>query len=316
MDFSKFDSYLEGINSELEKLLVREPESLYKAAGHITFAGGKRVRPILCLLSCEALNCERENAIKTAVAVELIHTFTLIHDDIMDRDDLRRGIPSVHKEFGEPTAILAGDLLFSKAFEICDPKTVKILANASSEICEGQELDMKFEQRGDVFESEYLEMIRKKTAVLFEAATKSGAILGNGSEEQISALAKFGLDLGMAFQIHDDILGVTAEEERLGKPVGSDIVGGKKNLVVIKAMELLKGEEKDRFMEILTKEENLGSDIKEAIALVKNSSAIEYCMEKEKSFMEDSINSIKDLPETDAKKSLLEIAEFVIRRDS
>jgi len=316
MDFSEFEGYSRRVNSELEKLLVGEPEDLYRAARHITFAGGKRVRPLICLLSCEALNCDRNNAVRTAVAVELIHTFTLIHDDIMDRDDLRRGISSVHREFGEVTAILAGDLLFSKAFEVCDSRTVNILAIASSEICEGQELDMEFEQMNNISESEYLKMIRKKTAVLLEAATKSGAVLGNGTEDQIKALANFGLGLGMAFQIHDDILGVTAEKEKLGKPVGSDIAKGKKNLVMIKAIELLKGEEKDRFMDILTRKENSESEIWEAISTVKNSGAIEYCREKGKSFMENSTKALKNLPETDARKSLLEIAEFVIRRDS
>lgn len=314
MDFSRFDNHFREVDSEIENLLSGEPEKLYTAARHITFAGGKRIRPLLCMLSCEALNCEGNNAIKTAVAVELIHTFTLVHDDIMDRDKVRRGVPSVHEKFGETTAILAGDLLFSKVFEVSDTRAVGILAHAAAQICEGQEMDMEFEEREDVSESEYLKMIKKKTAVLLEAATKAGAILGNGDEEQVSALAKFGLSLGMAFQIHDDILGVTADEEKLGKPVGSDIVEGKKNLVMIKAKELLQGDEGDEFTRILGNGKE--SEVQRAIELIKNSGALEYCMEKEKGFRDDATNSLKDLPDTEAKKSLLELADFVIRRDS
>jgi len=314
MDFSRFDNHFREVDSEIERLLSGEPEKLYKAARHITFAGGKRIRPLLCMLSCEALNCEKETAIKTAVAVELIHTFTLVHDDIMDRDSLRRGVPSVHEEFGETTAILAGDLLFSKVFEVSDTRAVGILAHAAAEICEGQEMDMEFENRNDVSESEYLKMIGKKTAMLLEAATKAGAILGNGDERQVSSLAKFGLSLGMAFQIHDDILGVTADEEKLGKPVGSDIIEGKKNLVMIKANELLQGDEREEFARILGNGNESG--VQRAIELIKNSGALEYCMEKEKGFMDGAIDSLKDLPDTEAKKSLLELADFVIRRDS
>ena len=314
MDFSRFDDYFKAVDSEIEKLLSGEPEKLYKAARHITFAGGKRIRPLLCMLSCEALNCDKGNAVKTGAAIEMIHTFTLVHDDIMDRDKIRRGVPSVHEEFGETTAILAGDLLFSKVFEVSDTRVVGILAHAAAEICEGQEMDMEFENKNDVSESEYLKMIGKKTAVLLEAATKAGAILGDGGEEQISALAKFGLSLGMAFQIHDDILGVTADEEKLGKPVGSDIVEGKKNLVMIKAKELLQGDERDEFTRILGNGKESG--VQRAIELIKNSGALEYCMEKEKGFMDDAINSLKDLPDTEAKKNLLELADFVIRRDS
>ncbi len=314
MDFSRFDDYLREVNSEIEGLLQGEPEKLYVAARHITLAGGKRIRPLLCFLSCEALNCAGENVIKTAAAIELIHTFTLIHDDIMDRDSLRRGVPSVHEEFGETTAILAGDLLFSKAFEMTDPRMVRILAHASAEICEGQEMDIEFERRKKVSESEYLEMVEKKTAVLLEVATKAGAILGKGSRKQISALAKFGLGLGMAFQIHDDVLEITADEGRFGKPLGSDIAGGKKSLVIIKAAEFLRDREKEEFIRILGNDR--GADVQRAIELIKNSGALEYCMEREEDFIKGAIDSLGDLPETEAKKSLFDVADFVIRRDS
>ncbi|HIE33656.1 MAG TPA: polyprenyl synthetase family protein, partial [Candidatus Altiarchaeales archaeon] len=189
MDFKIFSERIGKVNNRIDEILVGKPETLYGAARHLSSAGGKRIRPLLCLLSCESVGGNPDNAIDTAVSMELIHTFTLIHDDIMDNDELRRGIPSVHVKFGESTAILAGDLLFSKAFELCGERAVKILARASSEICEGQEMDMSFEKINSLSENEYLEMIIKKTAKLFEASTWSGAVVGNGSNEEIENLA-------------------------------------------------------------------------------------------------------------------------------
>ncbi len=302
------------IHKKINESLLGEPKRLYDASRYLTGAGGKRTRPLLCLLSCEAVGGKVEDALKTAVAIELIHTFTLVHDDIMDRDELRRGVPSVHKIYGESTAILAGDLLFSKAFELCDSRTIKILAEASAEICEGQEMDISFENRTDVTEKEYLEMIRKKTAVLIQAATKSGALLGNGTKDEIDKLAEYGLNIGMAFQIHDDVLGVLADEEKLGKPVGSDIVEGKKSLIVIKAIEKLEGKEKDRLLEILNKKGNTRGEINLAVKLFKDSDAIRYCKTNATQFVEMAKKAINELPDSDAKKDLMKIADFVVER--
>jgi len=216
MDLSeKLEKERRAVNLEVQKTLIGKPEPIYAASRHLCLAGGKMVRPLLCMISCEAAGGKRMAAAKTAAAIELIHTFTLIHDDIMDEDDMRRGQPSVHKLYGIPTAILAGDLLFSKAFEICDRRTFRLLARATGEICEGQELDISFEKRTDVTEDEYMEMIRKKTAVLLEAACEAGAVVGDGTCEEIETLASFGLFIGIAFQIQDDILGVTADEEKI-----------------------------------------------------------------------------------------------------
>lgn len=315
MDFRKFEDKAKRIDEKIRGILTGDPERLYDASRHLTNAGGKRIRPLLCMLSCESVGGAVEDALKTAVAIELIHTFTLIHDDIMDRDDLRRGRPSVHKTYGESTAILAGDLLFSKAFELSDYKAVRILARASAEVCEGQEMDISFEKRTNVKEEEYLEMIRKKTAVLIQAATQSGALLGNGSEEQVNKLTEYGLNIGMAFQIHDDVLGVCADEETLGKPVGSDIVEGKKSLIAIKAIEKLGRGDRDRLLEILKSRKNTPEEIKHAVKLFKDSGAIEYCKSKTSQFIETAKKAIKELPETEAKKDLREIADFIAERE-
>ncbi len=314
MDLKKFDRYTKAVDSEIRKALSGKPENLYNASRHITFAGGKRIRPLLCILSCKSVNGNSKNAIKTAAAIELIHTFTLIHDDIMDKDEFRRGVPSVHMAYGEPTAILAGDLLFSKAFEISDPSVTKILADAAAEICEGQELDMSFEKRSSVTENEYLEMIRKKTAVLLEVATKSGAVIGKGTKAQIKALSNYGLGIGMAFQIHDDIIGITTDEKELGKPAGSDINRGKKNIVVIKGSDLLEGTKREKFIKILSKEKKNKKEIKNAISLLQDSGTIAYCRKISDNFIKDAKKNLGKIPDSDAKRDLLNIADFIVER--
>ena len=177
----------EIINKAIEELLpIKEPEGLYKACRHLIKAGGKRLRPVLSLISAEALGKDWNRILPSAVAIETIHNFTLIHDDIMDRDELRRGVPTVHTLYGEPTAILAGDTLFAEAFEIlarCEVeaenlvKAVRMLADVCVKICEGQYLDMSFEERDFVSEDEYLEMVEKKTAVLIACSCSMPAVL-------------------------------------------------------------------------------------------------------------------------------------------
>jgi geranylgeranyl diphosphate synthase type I len=311
----KLEKERRAVNLEVQKTLVGKPDRIYAASKHLCLAGGKMVRPLLCMLSCEAVGGKRMNVAKTGAAIELIHTFTLIHDDIMDADDLRRGQPSVHKLYGVPTAILAGDLLFSKAFEICDRRAFRLLARATGEICEGQELDISFEKRTDVTEDEYMEMIRKKTAVLLEAACEAGAVVGGGTDQQIEALASFGLSIGLAFQIQDDILGLTADEEKLGKRVGNDIVKGKKNLITIKALETLKETEKKELLTILAKKNNTDAEINKAIQLFTDSGSIDYCKKKARDYIKRSDASLHELKDSVARKELRLIADYVVKRD-
>ncbi|MBN2251152.1 MAG: polyprenyl synthetase family protein [Candidatus Altiarchaeota archaeon] len=311
----RFEKERKAVGVVIEESLKGRPEKLYEASNHLSLAGGKMVRPMLCILSCRAVGGRPEDAYRTAAAVELIHTFTLIHDDIMDNDDLRRGRPSVHKIYGLPTAILAGDLLFSKAFEICDPKAAGVLAKASSRICEGQEMDMSFEERPSVPEKEYLEMIEKKTAVLLSAAAQAGAVVGGGSPGQADALASYGTCLGMAFQIRDDILGVVADEKKLGKPVGSDIVEGKKSLVVIKSLEDLEVGERNELSDIIRKADNTQEEVKRAVELFRKSGALEYCRMKALEYVAESKKALENLPASDARDDLMKLADYVVERE-
>lgn len=317
--------YSESIDKEIdESLSTIDPSGLHKASDHLIKAGGKKLRPSLVILSCEAVGGRSENALKTAAAMELIHTFSLIHDDIMDKDEMRRGKPSVHILWGEPMAILAGDTLFSKAFEnvletnaenVPPQRTLeasKTVVDSCIKICEGQALDIGFEGKLDVKESEYMEMIYKKTAALIAASTKAGAILGGGTGEQIEALSEYGRLIGLAFQIQDDYLDVVSDAEKIGKPVGSDIVEGKMTLMVVHALANASEDDKNKLISIL--EANDEDLVDDAIAIFNKYGSIEYTRD----IALDNVKTAKEildvLDESEAKESLKLIADFVLER--
>ena len=307
-----------AIDKAIENYLYeKEPSNLYEAVKYLPFAGGKRLRPLIACLACEAVGGNFVNALPLAVALELIHTFTLVHDDIMDKDEERRGMPAVHVKFGENTAILAGDTLFAKAFEVASAikdaeiakKILRNLAIMAKEICEGQQLDIEFEEMEYVEESQFLEMIEKKTARMFEQAAMGGAIVGRGKKEEIEALQKYGLNLGMAFQIWDDCLDVIGKD--IGKPVGSDIREGKKTLLYIYAYE--KAENKE-WLKYYGKEDANDEEVQKIIKFFEEIGAIEYAKEKAREYSKKAIDALKILPESEAKKELIKLSEFAIER--
>lgn len=308
----------EIINKAIEELLpIKEPEGLYKACRHLIKAGGKRLRPVLSLISTEVLGKDWRKILPAAIAIETIHNFTLIHDDIMDRDEMRRGVPTVHKLFGEPTAILAGDTLFAEAFKIltkCDIeaenliRAVDMLADVCIKICEGQFLDISFEQRYFVSEEEYLDMVEKKTGVLIACSCSMPAVLFGEGEEIIDALWNFGLLSGIGFQIHDDVLDLIGGE-KIGKDWGSDLVEGKKTLVIIKAMEM--GVE----IEIFGKGKATKEEIAEAVEKLRDCGAIDYASKMAKEFVERGKEHLKILPDSEAKDVLIAIADYLVTRE-
>jgi geranylgeranyl diphosphate synthase type I len=247
----ELSAYLDKTQEIVDKTLLREYGDaygdLYKASAHLLLAGGKRLRPAVLLLSADAVKKGRsDELLPAALALELIHTFTLIHDDIMDSDRERRGVPTVHTLWGEPTAILAGDVLYAHAFEyLCHAlsddrsrvKAVTMLAKACAEICEGQQLDMSFEGREDVSAGEYLEMVQKKTGALYAASAAIGGLLAGGTMVQTDALYQYGMQSGIAFQIQDDLIDILSTADTSGKDRGSDIRRGKQTLITIKAAE-------------------------------------------------------------------------------
>ncbi len=240
-NFSKLETMLQRIESRLSDLFDgHEPKSLYDPMFHPLKSGGKRIRPLLCLLSAEAVGGKTEPVYDAAVALELLHTFTLVHDDIMDHDAVRRGQPTVHVKWDEPTAILAGDGLVTLAYQSLlhteHPRLIRVLRQFTEGLlvlCEGQALDKAFERLSQVSLEDYLLMIHKKTAKLLEVSCETGAILGGGSEEEIQSLKSFARELGIAFQIQDDLFDLISEETIFGKPQGSDLMEKKKTYLTI-----------------------------------------------------------------------------------
>lgn len=223
---------------------TRTPKGLYDPVSYVLSLGGKRIRPVLMLMAYNLYREDVKSILQPATGIEVYHNYTLLHDDLMDRADMRRGKATVHKVWNDNVAILSGDAMLVLAYQFmtqCASEKLKDVMDLFSltalEICEGQQLDMEFEQRKDVKEDEYIEMIRLKTSVLLAASLKIGAILGGASKEDADALYDFGVNLGLAFQLKDDLLDVYGDPLRFGKNIGGDILCNKKTYLVIKAFE-------------------------------------------------------------------------------
>lgn len=228
-----------------QNAFVGEPNNLYEPMKYIMELGGKRIRPILCLVGTEACGGQVQGALPIAHAMEVFHNFSLVHDDIMDRADQRRGLPTVHKNWNEPTAILAGDNLLVKAYESIlsysgngKNEILTLFSKTATEVCEGQQDDMDFAERNEVSEANYLNMIQKKTAVLLGCSLASGAIVAGASGSIIQKMYDFAIAIGMSFQMMDDYLDAFGASENIGKVSGGDIMEGKKTWLYIKSCEL------------------------------------------------------------------------------
>lgn len=264
------------INTEIEKrsedLKKLNPENLYSPVEYSLEMGGKRLRPVLLLLSYNMFSDAVQNVIPAALAIEIFHNFTLLHDDIMDKAEVRRNRPTVHKKFSENSAILSGDVMaflsYQYLLECKSEKLTEVLGLFTStaiEVCEGQQLDMEFENRLNVEESEYLEMIRLKTAVLLACGLKAGALLANADIKIANQLYEYGINLGVAFQLQDDLLDSFGIQESFGKKIGGDILANKKTFLSIKALENAKGELRSELLNWLNK---TGDNPSEKIAAV------------------------------------------------
>jgi len=306
------------VSDAIDELLpVVHPRGLYEASRHLVDAGGKRLRPSMLLMAAEAIGADPSALAPAAVSIELVHNFTLIHDDIMDNAILRRGRPSVHTRWGTSGAILAGDTLYSKAFQIlgitpAEPSrllaSMDVLSKTCTAICEGQWLDIEFEDRSRVTEAEYMEMIEKKTGVLYGASASMGAILAGASKEVADALDLFGRLTGMGFQIQDDVLDLTAPEKVLGKRRGGDIMEGKKTLIMIHAMD------HGVAVEAFEKKDATPHEIENALTALEKSGSIEYARNRAVELVENGKRALDILPQTPIKALLLGLADYMIRR--
>lgn len=319
---NKVDSFIKQVVD-----INTEPQPLYRASRQIIDAGGKRLRPFLVLKSCKLVNGKEDDAIPTASALELLHTFTLIHDDIMDQDEKRRGVPTVHTQWGVPIAIVAGDLLFAKVYEAItrytDTKSVKPkrvlqvmkeISEATITLCEGQTRDMMFEDKETVSEEEYLQMIQGKTAALFETSARCGGILGGGTKKQVERLGKFGHYSGMAFQIIDDVLALTADEKVLKKPVGNDIREGKRTLMVVYALKKAKTGQRQKILETLGNQSASPEQIQETIKLIDSLGAITYAKRLAEKYINKAKKALAIFPDSTDREDLLSLSDLIFDR--
>lgn len=250
------------------------PKSLYEPITYILSLGGKRIRPALVLMAYNLYREDVEKAIRPAIGLEVFHNFTLLHDDLMDQADKRRNKPTVHKVWNANTAILSGDAMLIAAYQLIGetaPEHLKevldLFTRTALEICGGQQYDMEFESRMDVSEEEYLEMIRLKTAVLLACSLKTGAILGGASREDAENLYRFGINIGLAFQLQDDLLDVYGDTRTFGKNIGGDILCNKKTFLLINALRRAEGEQKAQLEHWIARKD---FDAAEKIAVVTN----------------------------------------------
>ncbi len=251
-----FDELLAYFEDNLkEQNFLNEPEELYAPISYTLALGGKRIRPVLTLMACDIFGGNFKDALPQAIAIEMFHNFTLIHDDIMDNAPIRRGRATVYKKWSPNIAILSGDTLFAYAYQFAQKADKNIVHDILSvfnktaiEVCEGQQYDLNFETRNDVSVEEYVKMIRLKTAVLFGASLKIGSIIGGAEKEESEKLYNFALNIGLGFQLKDDLLDTYGDENIFGKKTGGDILTNKKTFLFLKALELAKGETKENLL--------------------------------------------------------------------
>ncbi|WP_441338669.1 polyprenyl synthetase family protein, partial [Methanothrix soehngenii] len=295
------------VTATIEKLLpVMHPRGLYEASRHLVDSGGKRLRPSMLLLAAEAAGGEALALAPAAVSIELVHNFTLIHDDIMDNADVRRGRPAVHKIWGQSGAILAGDTLYSKAFQVlgmtaASPERIlgamNMLSRTCTAICEGQWLDMEFESKDRVTENEYMEMIEKKTGVLYGASAGMGGLLAGASPEVVRALDEFGRLTGMGFQLQDDVIDLLTPEEVSGKRQGGDLIEGKKTLIMIHAFA------NDVVVPVFSKKDASAVEIFRSISILEGSGSIEYARSRAEEMVAQGKRALDVLPPSPAKET-------------
>jgi len=311
------------VNRYLVSKLKGNPHDLYSAASHLIVSGGKRLRPYMVMKSCEMLGGKTKNAINAASAIEMVHNFTLVHDDIMDNDEMRHGVTTVHKKFGMPIAILAGDVLFSKAYQVVSStnlpsnsviELVSRLAKSCVDVCEGQLLDISMANSEKIpSQSQYIKMIEKKTAALFEVSCAMGAICANAKRKDVSNLSSFGKNLGIAFQITDDLIGVLGDSKITKKPVGNDLREGKKSLPILLAINHANGENKEIILKAFGNSFATQDDIEKALKIIRRLKIEKTVRRQAQSYAQRAKKSIQSYSGS-AKNDLLALLSFVVKR--
>lgn len=306
--------YQEVISNHFSSLTInQEPQNLYEPIKYILSLGGKRIRPVLTLMSSEIFNCNYKKALPAATAVEVFHNFSLIHDDIMDDAPLRRGNETVHEKWNINTGILSGDAMLILAyqyFEQYEPiifrELAKLFSKTALEVCEGQQWDIDFETRDNVTIPEYIKMIEFKTAVLVAAAMKMGAIVAETTKENAELIYDFGLNLGIAFQLQDDYLDAFGDPETFGKQVGGDIIENKKTYLYLKAIEFAATETKEQLLHLFSIQPKENSDkINSAKDIFNLTGSSKATLEAIKEYTEKAFQTLEKMNIEDTKKGVL-----------
>jgi octaprenyl-diphosphate synthase len=317
--FKLIEPELQQVERELEKHVQSDVPLVARVGSYIQSSGGKRVRPALLLLIAKFCNYHGQDAIKLGAVVELIHSATLVHDDVIDDAKVRRGQPSVNARWGNQLTVLMGDWLYSTSMKLTlsrrNLKFLDILVDATQKMIEGELLQLHLSGRIDITEEQHLEISRRKTAHLFSACARIGGVLGGVSEDKEQSLADFGFNLGMAFQLIDDLLDFTSSEKVLGKPVVSDLKEGKLTLPLIYLMELGNAEHA-RLIETVVRENGFNSvDRDEIINMVKEHKTLDRARTLAYSYVEKSKNCLNKFEDSPIKQALLSIPDFIVERD-
>lgn len=298
-----------------------QPGSLYEPNNYFLSLGGKRVRPVMCLMGNELFDEIQPDAWLVATAIELFHNFTLIHDDIMDKAPLRRGLATVHAKYGEPTAILAGDVMLVVAYDYLNKvthpnqkKLVRIFNKTAREVCEGQQLDMDFEQMPTVDMHDYLRMIELKTSVLLAATLQMGAVLGGAGEGNQYNIYEYGKNLGIAFQIQDDYLDAFGDPTKVGKQPGGDILANKKTFLLIKALETATGNQLKQLQELL--HTNPADKVAQVLSIFKACGVHDWALELKNTYVIKALQHLENIAVVSVRKEALQqLTAILVQRD-
>ncbi|MEX1192468.1 MAG: polyprenyl synthetase family protein [Brumimicrobium sp.] len=316
----EYQEFLEKKINELD--FPTAPKNLYDPLRYFLTLGGKRTRPTLTLLGCSLFGEPGIKAVNAAVAIELFHNFTLIHDDIMDDAPLRRGKPTVHERWSNSIGILSGDVLFVEAYKQLAmhetdvlPALLKIFSRTAKEVCEGQQMDMDFEERDDVSIDEYIEMIRLKTSVLLGAALEMGAVIAKANDNDIAKIYEFGMNVGLAFQLQDDVLDLYADPDKFGKQVGGDILSNKKTFLLLKAYEVA-NETQKKELNLILKEKTGEDKVSSARELFNELGVKEVAQKKMNAYYQSALENMAEINVSDeCKEPLLSLAAYLMNRE-
>ena len=307
---------LKNLEKSLSKSISSEISLATEVSTYLVNSGGKRIRPLICILTAKALGYKGNKLIQLASSIELLHTATLIHDDVVDESSSRRGKESIHKKWDNAHGVLVGDFVYSKAFQLMaglrNPKIIKILADSTNIISEGEVLQLSLKNKAIISEKDYFEIIGRKTAELFKAASQSAAVLSGASNEVVKTAGDFAYSLGIAFQIQDDLLDYFGNKKLTGKKIGKDFEEGKITLPLLRTIKLTSNQNKKTILKLISKKDT--SSLSQVIEIIKGSGALKEVQEIYNSYIEDCLSKVSLFPDSIYKIKIQNIVKEVSER--